>query len=548
MDRQNPFASILWSTIMAGLLNHWLSVTLFVPLVGVLTVAFWARNQPTVARPVALATTMVALLSTLPLWFIYDPDGKTWQFAERFNLVASLGLSLYFGVDGTSLLLLVLAPAIAAAAVLASWKETATRAREFYALLLLVQAGITGVLVALDLVVFFVSWQITLASLYLLVRRWGSSVGPSRFLHGCIGVGIVMGAGMVILYLANPGGTSPYSSDITLLHTRTLTPALQSWVFIAFLLAFGATMSLVPLHGWMVDAQTTAPSTVSVLIAALLTKLGAYGIFRLLLPVAPDACRQAAPLVAGVAVAGVLSGAFLAWRQQNYQRRLAYATVSQMSVMMLALFALTPAGIGISVTQQIGHGFWIAALLLCGAIVSWTLEGREISAFDGVWERMPAVAALFGLTSAAAAGVFSVGGLLDEASGLRGGLTGNPRWALLVLGGLLVSLLYLLPLLRRTFISQSVPGSDLPHGATRLEIALVGVLALAAATVGLYPAPILRRIETSVGRVVARIHPEMTPYLRLGSDCPTAAPPDPAGPPPGFILVQPCAEGEAPRR
>lgn len=464
--------------IMAPLLNHLLSLTLVVPLVGAGAILLVARSgNPARARWLALGSTVAAFLCTAPLWFLYDPDGKTWQFAERFNWAAPIGASLYLGVDGTSILFLLLASLIALVAVLASWREITTRVGEFYAVLLFAEAGLFGVFMTLDLLVFFVSWQITLISLYVLIRRWGSGAGPAssaRFLFAALGLSVPMLAGMVALYLTNASGGSAYSSDIALLHTRTLSPSLQIWVFVAFILAFGGTMSLFPLHRWMVDAQAAAPAAVSILLAAVLTKMGSYAVFRLLLPVVPDASRQFAPVVAWVAIAGMLYGAFLAWRQQDFQRLLACATVSQMAVMMFGLFALTPAGVGGSVVHQFGHGFWIAGLFAWAAIVSDRPGAREIPSVSGMRKaKLGPATLLYGIT-----------------------------WAGMALSGLL------------GFVNAG------------------------------YPRPLLQRVETSVGRVVARIHPEMAPYLRMGSDCPTAAPPDPAGPPPGFLLVQPCAEGQ----
>jgi NADH-quinone oxidoreductase subunit M len=414
--------------------------------------------------------------------------------------------------------------------------------REFYALLLLAEAAMIGVFVALDLLVFFISSQIALASLYLLTVGWGSRSHAPRLALGWIVIGVLMAAGMLALYFAEPGGAA-HSSDITLLHTRAASPALQSSVFLLFLLAFGATMGVFPLHRWTVAAVTAAPTPVAVFVAALLTKLGAYGIFRLLLPLAPDACRRVAPLVAWIALAGMIALALVAWRQRDLRRMIAYANASQMSVMLLGLFALTPAGIGISLTQQIGHAFWITGWLVCASVLSERTGDSGVLAVGGLHKRTPILAGLFAIVVAAATGVFGFLGFIDEASGLRGS-QGGQRWGLVAVTGLFVSLLYVIPLVRRMFATAPAPALTLDPRLSGRQLAMLVPVAAFAVIAGVYPDPVLRRVETSVGRVVARIHPEMTPYLRLGADCPTAAPPDPAGPPPGFILVQPCAEGE----
>jgi NADH-quinone oxidoreductase subunit M len=526
---------------MAAILDHLLALTLLVPLTGACVLLLVGRARPTAARWVALATTVASLLAIAPLWFIYDPDGKTWQFAERFSVGAAAGVSVYFGVDGTSILLLFLTAAIALVTVLASWQSIGIRVREFYLLLLAAEAGAFGVFIALDLVVFFISWQMTFASLYLLTIGWGRRVRATAIAYSWIGIGVLLGAGMLTLYFSNSGPA--HSSDITLLHTRTLSPSLQSWVFILFLLAFSATMGVFPLHSGALDALTTAPTSVALFIAAVLTKIGGYGIFRLLLPLAPDACRQVAPLVAGIAIGSMFAAAVAAWRQRELRRLIAYANASQMAVMMLALFALTPVGIGISLAHQIGHGFWVAGLLACAGILLDRTGDAGVSSIAGLRKRMPILAGLFAILVAAAAGIFALVGLLDDAAGLRGPMSGNGRWALVAASGLFVSLLYLVPLVRRIFGGDGVTAPGINSTLSGRELAVLVPVAAFAVIAGVYPAPVLQRIETSVGRVVARIHPETAPYLRLGSDCPTAAPPDPGGPPPGFILVEPCADG-----
>ena len=447
---------------MEAILNHLLSLTLAVPVVGAAAARLARGGEHSIhARWIALVSTLASQICSASLWFPYDPDGKTWQFAERW--AAPFGVSLYFGVDGTSIVLLLLTSFSAFVAVLASWNEITTRVRHFYVALLLAEVGVVGVFIALDLMVFFVCWQLTIVSLYFLMR--GSGAPASRaFLVGSVAVSLLMLAGMLALYLVNASGTSAYSSDMTLLHTRALQPALQTWVFIAFVLAFGATMSLFPLHRWMVRSQVAAPTAASVLIGAVVLKMGGYGFFRLVLPVLPDASRQFAPGIKWLAIAAIVGGTVLTLRRREWKPLVAYAGVTQAGLILLALFALTPAGIGAGIVEQLGFGIGAAAMFVYAAIAG-----------------------------------------------------------------------------KRT----SSPEIGLSAGGRAVRLLIVGFVTIAVALIAyslVSPEPVLRRIETSVGRVVARIHPEMAPRLRLGSDCPTAAPPDPAGPPPGFVLVQPCAE------
>lgn len=529
---------------MAVFLNHLLSVMLLVPLGGALTILLAARDdRPALARWIALVSTLLSCACAAALWIVYDPDGKTWQFAERYNWGASIGASLYFGVDGTSILLLVLTSLIALVGVVASWNETTARAGHVYALLLLAETGIFGVYVALDLLAFFLCWQIALLALHGLARESTTTAPrPPGFLPTALGVAFFMLAGMAALYIAE--GTSQYSSDITLLHTGTLSLAVQAWVFVALALAFAATLSIVPLHRWIVDAQSGRSTATSLLVAAVLTKMGAYGVFRLVLPVVPDASHQFASVVAGLAMAAVVSAGFLAWRQQDLSRRMAYATASHAGVMIVGLFALTPAGLAASIVQQFGHAIWIAGGMVCAAILYQRSGVRDVRGLDGLRKTDALLAVLLCLFVLAGIRFSNTLGIVGDAWGIRGGVAVARAWPIAAAASLVLTLAYMLPLLRRALSGETGDRDGRRRRLSARELMILVPLVALAASAAVYPKPLLERIEPSVSRVVVRIHPELAPYLRLGSDCPTAAPADPAGPPPGFMLVQPCAEGQ----
>jgi NADH-quinone oxidoreductase subunit M len=532
---------------MAVLLDHVLSLLLLVLVSGALaSVLAAARNRPAHARWAALVSSVASCLGAVALWIRYDPDGKTWQFAERYDWGASIGAALYLGVDGASILLLLLTSLVTVVAVAASWNQTQPK-RNLYGLLLVGEAAIFGVYMALDLLTFFLCWQIALLALYGLIREPPSSPEFSRrFLYVTLCLAVLMLGGMAALYFGSANGTRPSSSDITLLHTGALPAAVQTPVFIAFAVAFAAPMWIVPLRRWIVDARSGRSTAGELLVAALLTKLGAYGFFRLVLPVLPDASRRFASVVVWIALAAIAGAAIAAWRQQDVPRRIAFATASHAGVMMAALFALTPAGLAAGLVQQFGQGLWVAVIFVCLAIVYRGTDARDVRGLNGL-RRRDAVLALFFCAIVVAGIRFSTTlGIVDDAWGIRGSAALPRGWPVGAAASLFLACAYMLPLLRHAIAGQSSDVNGSRRTLSAREAMLLASLAALAVGVAAHPKPLLDSIEPSVSRVVVRLHPELAPYLRLGADCPTAAPPDPAGPPPGFMLVQPCAEGELP--
>jgi NADH-quinone oxidoreductase subunit M len=531
---------------MTPVLNHLLSVILFIPLAGALVILSMSGGRAAAIRLVANGFAVATFLLALPLWFLYQPHGKTWQFAERGDWIPSIGASYYVGVDGFSILLILLTALMGAIATLASWSEIKERVKEFYVCMLVLQTGMLGVFMSLDFLLFFVFWEVMLVPMYFLIAIWGTDgrlySAIKFFLYTVIG-SVVMLLGILALYFYNYSVTGAYSFDITQYHTLAVPFAVQKWAFLAFFVGFAVKVPLVPLHTWLPDAHTDAPTAGSVLLAAVLLKMGTYGFIRLSLPILPDASRYFVPLIAALAIVGIIYGALIALAQSDWKRLVAYSSVSHMAMAMLGMFALTPAGVTGSIVQQINHGISTGALFLIVGMAYERRGTREISDYGGLSKVMPRLATVFLVMTMSAIGLPALNGFIGEILILQGVYVVNKLWAAAAASGVVLGAAYLLWLFQRTMFGKVEHAANASlRDLNGREIAVLAPLLALAIWIGIYPAPVLRRIETAVGRVVARANPVYGPVVAQGSDCATPAAPDPAGPPAGFVLAEPCAD------
>jgi NADH-quinone oxidoreductase subunit M len=532
---------------MTSIINHILTVILLTPLAGAIVILLVSSGRTSTIRRIANVFAAAGFLASVPLWFLYEPHGKTWQFAERGEWIRAIGASYYVGVDGFSILLILLTTLTVWMAMLASGNEIEQRVKQFYVCMLVLETALLGAFMALDFLLFFVFWEAVLVSVYLLIgisgggRRRPSAIKFSIFM---LPGSVVVLAGIVALSSYHHASTGIYSLDVTQFHTLALPVDLQRWVFLAFFGGFAVVLGMFPLHAWLPDAHTDAPSAGSVVLAAVMLKVGTYGFMRFSLPILPDASREFGPFIAAIAVAAVIYGAFVLIVQTDWKRLVAYSSVSQMGTVLLGMFALTPAGITGSMVQQINHGISIAALFLLVGFASDRGQSREIARYRGLSKAMPVFAAIYLVMTMSAVGVPALNGFIGQVMIVKGVSVVSRWWAAAAVVGLVIAAGSMLRVYQRTmFGGAGNPASAPFRDLTPRELATLVPLVALAIWIGLHPAPLLRRLETSAGRVVARANPVYAPVVAQGSDCATPAPPDPAGPPPAFVLVEPCAAG-----
>jgi NADH-quinone oxidoreductase subunit M len=540
-----------------------LSLIMFTPLVGAILLLFFNRRSENAIRWIANIVTAVGFFVSVPLWFWYDPQNPQFQFIERSPWIPSIGAEYFLGVDGFSVLLILLTTLMGFIACLSSWTAITERVKEYYIFLLVLQTGMLGAFTALDFLLFFLFWEVMLVPMYFLIGIWGSAnrlySAIKFFLYTLVG-SVVMLLGILGLYFAYHTATGVYTFDITRYQAHNFPTNLQWWVFLAFFLGFAIKVPMFPFHTWLPDAHTDAPTAGSVILAAVLLKMGTYGFIRFSLPILPEATRAFVPMMVTLSIIGIIYGALVAMAQRDWKRLVAYSSVSHMAMVMLGMFALNPVGIMGSIVQQLNHGISTGALFLLVGVVYERRHTREISEYGGLSKVMPVYASIFLLMTMSSIGLPALNGFIGELLILQGVFAVSMAWAAVAAAGIVLGAAYMLWLYQRTMFGKvENPKNEALADVGFREVALFVPLIILAVWIGLYPSPFLRRLDTSVTRVIARVSPQ---YVQQNvADCTTA--PAPGQPQPaevvaaaqpapsgveGFMDAQPCADGSGPAK
>ena len=511
-----------------------LSLILFTPLVGALVLLFVPKRQEDVIRWIANVFVFIGFLVSLPLWFRYDSANPEFQFVERLPWIPSIGAEYFLGVDGFSVLLILLTTLMGVIAVLSSWTAIQMRVKEYYIFLLMLQTGMLGAFVSLDFLLFFLFWEVMLVPMYFLIGIWGSDnrlySAIKFFLFTLVG-SVVMLLGILAVYFYNYSVTGVYTFDVTQFHQLDIPFDMQWWIFLAFFLGFAVKVPMFPFHTWLPDAHTDAPTAGSVILAAVLLKMGTYGFIRFSLPILPEATVAFVPLVAGLSIVGIVYGALVAMAQRDWKRLVAYSSVSHMGMVMLGMFALTPVGITGSIVQQLNHGISTGALFLIVGIVYERRHTRLISEYGGLSKIMPVYAAVFLIMTMSSIGLPTLNGFIGEILILQGVFVVQKTWAFFAASGIVLGAAYMLWLYQRTMFGTvtNPKNENLPDLSMR-EFVTFAPLLLLAVWIGLYPKPFLDRLETSVDNVMMRVDSDYTPRFAAAIDdvSPTGAGGSPA--------------------
>jgi len=526
-----------------------LSLILFTPLAGAVVLLFVDRRRVDAVRGIAAGCAIGSFLLALPLWFRFEPFGAPWQFVQRMPWIPAIGANYHVAVDGLSALLVLLTTLLAAVAIAGSWPPITDRIKEHYVFLLVLETGLIGTFVSLDLLLFFVFWEITLVPLYFLIGIWGRGRAfrsALKFVLYTLTGSVVMLFGILGLYFFNHSVTGVYTFDLTQFQQLSIPLHTQKWIFLALLIGSAVRTPIFPLHSWLPDAHTDAPTSGSIMMTALGSKMGLYGLIRFSLPILPDASRYFVPWIAACSIIGVLYTGLVALVERDWKRLIAYSSLSQVGLMTLGVFALTPVGITGSVLQQINHAISITGLLLIAGLVFDRRRTLEIPEYGGLARITPVLSAVFLLMILSSIGLPALNGFIGQFLILQGLYVAHKSWAAIAAGGMVLGAVCMLWLYQRTMWGpvDNPSNAELSDLNVREIAAFVPLVALVI-WIGVYPEPFLRRLQSSVGRVVVRVSPEYGPAIaKAEADCnKAAAPASIPGAPAGLIVDAPCPDG-----
>jgi len=487
-----------------------LSFLIFFPLVGAAALLLIPSARVGAIKMVAFVVSLLTFVASIPLFTMFDAGRRGMQFVERAAWVPSAGISYSLGVDGISVLLILMTTFLSAISILSSFGAITTRVKPYYATLLALETGMIGVFAALDLVLFYVFWEAVLIPMYLIIGVWG---GPRRvyaavkFILYTVAGSLLMLVAILYLYFAYHAATGEFTFDLLRLYETPLGHTAQLWLFAAFALAFAIKVPMFPFHTWLPDAHVEAPTAGSVILAGVLLKMGTYGFVRFAMPLFPEATHAFAPWLILLSVIGIIYGALVAMVQPDMKKLVAYSSVSHLGFVMLGLFALNTQGLQGGVLQMINHGLSTGALFLAVGIVYERRHTREISEFGGLAEVLPWFAALFLIVCLSSLGLPGLNGFVGEFLILLGAFRMNPYVAALSATGVILAAVYLLWMYQRVMFGPVTQEKNrgLRDLSPREFWTLIPVIAVII-WIGVYPNPFLRKLDASVSDLVERMN------------------------------------------
>ena len=495
--------------------QHLLSIVLLTPLAGLLVLLLLPGNKNLIRIWANLAA-LAGFLVSLPLVFRFQTGAPGFQFEERADWIPALGAHYHLGLDGISLLLVMLTTFMGVIAMLCSWSAVQDRVREYYSMFLLLQTGMIGVFLSLDFFLFYIFWELVLVLMYFIIGVWG---GPRKlyaaikfFLYTLAG-SVLMLLGILTLYFQHFQQTGAYSFEIADLMKTSAGMSLgtQEWVFWAFFIGFAIKVPMFPFHTWLPDAHVEAPTAGSVILAAVLLKMGTYGFLRFSLPLLPQASadQKIVQILAILSIIGIIYGALVCLMQKDWKKLVAYSSVSHLGFCTLGIFAMNPNGIAGSVIQQVNHGISTGMLFMVIGVIYERRHTREIAEYGGLGHVMPKFAIIFAIAMLSSAGLPLLNGFVGEFTILQGAFEANHVWAAFAVTGVILGAAYLLWLYQRTILGQVTNGKNLtiPDMNFR-EVAMFVPLIAWAIWIGVYPKPFFDVLQQPVTEIVERVHPD----------------------------------------
>ena len=482
-----------------------LSLLIFFPILGAVILLFINKENAGVLRVVTLVISLIEFVISLPLFFAFDAKTAAMQFVEDYWWVQSYGISYKLGIDGISLLLVLLTTFLTVLCILCSWRAITFRVKEFMISFLFLETGMVGALVALDLILFYVFWEVMLIPMYFLIGVWGD---PKRRIYAAIKFFLFTMAGSVLmlvailaLYFLNQKATGVSTFDVLELYKTGLPVGTQYWLFGAFALAFAIKVPMFPFHTWLPDAHTEAPTAGSVILAGVLLKMGTYGFIRFAIPLFPNAAYDLVPLVSILAIIGIIYGALVSMMQPDLKRLVAFSSVSHLGYVMLGMFALNMQGVQGSIYQMLNHGISTGSLFLIVGMIYERRHTRMIGEFGGLSKVMPVYAIFFMIVTLSSIGLPGTNGFVGEFLILLGAFQSNIVYGVLAATGVVLGAAYMLWMFQRVMFGKITrPENEKLKDLNAREITILVPMVIMIFLMGIYPKLFFSKMDVTVDK------------------------------------------------
>lgn len=493
--------------------EHLLTQIVFIPTAGAGIILFIREQRRDLIRLVALGTSLVTFVLSFICFRGFQAD-SAFQYVEQVPWIPNFGVSYHVGIDGISLLLVMLTTFITPITILSAFNAIQHRVKGFMVALLVMETAMIGVFVALDLVLFYIFWEAMLIPMYFVIGVWGGEkrlYASIKFVLFTMLGSLLMLVAVFALYHQGNVQLGQYTTNYLDLATLRLAPATQTWLFLAFALSFAIKVPLFPFHTWLPDAHVEAPTPGSVILAGILLKMGGFGFLRYCLPLFPDATVRFTPLIVILAVVGIIYGALVAMVQSDMKKLVAYSSVSHLGFVVLGIFALSLQSVSGGIIQMVNHGLSTGALFLLVGMIYERTHTRQIADYGGLASMMPRFATVFIIVTLASIGLPGLNGFVGEFLIIVGSFGTQPVPAIMAVLGVVISAIYLLWLVHRVFYGPSKVNNKGSGKAdiesrlidlTRREWAVILPVLAMIVMLGVYPRPFLKRIEPSVMTLV----------------------------------------------
>jgi NADH-quinone oxidoreductase subunit M len=498
------------------------------PAIGAALIAAFPARALGAQRTVATAISVVPLAIAVWLWGDFDASARGFQFVERASWIPQFGIFWFLGIDGISLLLVLLTAFLTPLVLFAAPLSIHHRLKAYLVSMLLLESAMLGTLVALDLVLFYVFWELMLVPMFLIIGVWGGErrvYAAIKFVLFTMVGSLPMLAAILYLGLNHGEIGGELSFALTDLYVSRVTGPAEHWLFLAFALAFAIKVPMWPLHTWLPDAHVEAPTGGSVILAGVLLKMGTYGFVRFLLPLFPTAVGVWAPWIGGLAVVGIVYGALVAMAQPDMKKLVAYSSVSHLGFVMLGIASMNAVGLSGAVFQMVAHGLSTGALFLLVGVIYERRHTRLVAEYGGLWQQVPRYAVCFLLVMLASIGLPGLCGFVGEFLILIGAFRWSPPLAAVAVTGVVLGAAYMLRMYQRVMFGEidSEKNGDL-EDMNRTEMAVLAPVLALIVVLGVYPQPFLTLIETSVEETLTlsgletTVHAQPLAYAADGSE------------------------------